>query len=165
MTALYELTKEYRSAAERLADLDMDEQTVIDTLESLAGDIEVKSKNVAFFIRNLESTASAIKQAESDMASRRKAIENRAARLKTYLLDNMMACQITKIECEYFKLSVRENPPSVVIDSVDLLPADYMRYPEPPPPVPDKVAISAALKAGEVIPGAHLERGVRLEIK
>jgi hypothetical protein len=31
--------------------------------------------------------------------------------------------------------------------------------------VPDKKAIAAALKAGEDVPGAHLERGQRLEIK
>ena len=50
MTALYLLAEEYRAAAEKLADLDLDEQTVADTLESLAGSVEVKATNVAMFL-------------------------------------------------------------------------------------------------------------------
>ena len=60
-------------------------------------------------------------------------------------------------------LAVRDNPPSVVIDGE--VPAEFMRQPDPPPPVADKKAIGEALKAGREIPGAHLSRGQRLEIK
>lgn len=43
-------TRIYRVAS-KLADLDLDEQTVADTLESLAGSVEVKATNVAAFAR------------------------------------------------------------------------------------------------------------------
>ena len=69
MTALYEIAAEYRDAATKLAELDLDAQTVADTLEGLSGDLETKAQNVAFFVRNLEATAAAIKQAEADMAA------------------------------------------------------------------------------------------------
>ena len=65
MTQLFVLAGEYRSAAQKLADLDLDEQTVADTLESLSGDLEVKATNVAMFARDLEARAEAIKQAEA----------------------------------------------------------------------------------------------------
>jgi hypothetical protein len=165
LPALYELAAEYRQAQDRLADLDLDEQTIADTLDSLSGALEEKAQNVAMFIRNLEATSVAIKEAEGRMAARRKAIENRADRLKQYLLENMQFCEIREIECSWFKISVRENPPAVVVDAADLIPAEFMRQPEPPPPAPDKTAIAKALKSGQDVPGVHLMRGVRLDIK
>lgn len=165
LPALYELAHEYRATAEQLADLDLDEQTIADTLESIGGDLEVKATNVAMFAMNMEATAAAIKDAEAKMAARRKAIENRAGRLRAYLLDNMLMAGIKKVEGPYLKLAVRDNPPSVVIDAADLIPAEYMRQPDPPPPSPDKKAIADAIKSGVEVPGAHVQRGVRLEIK
>lgn len=165
MTQLYVLAQEYRTAADKLADLDLDEQTLTDTLEGMSGDLEVKATNTAMLVRNLEATAANIKEAETQMAARRKAYENRAARVKDYLLANMMVAGIQKIECPMFKLAVRENPPAVEIYEPGLIPTGYMVTPEPPPPAPDKKAIAAALKAGEDIPGCKLTRGMRLEIK
>lgn len=166
MTAmtLYELTEEYREALQSLTEMDLDEQTVSDTLEGLQGAIEVKAQNVAMFIRNLEVGAEAIKEAESRMAARRKAIENRVQRIKQYLLMNMRACGISKIESPYLSVSIRKNPVSVVIDNSDAIPPEYMRQPEPPPPSPDKKAIAEAIKSGKEIPGAHTEQSERVHI-
>lgn len=165
MTALYELAQEYRAAAEKLADMDIDDQTLSDTLEGMSGELEVKAQNVIMFCRNIEATACAIKEAEGQMAARRKALENRAAGLRRYVLENMQFAGIQRIECPWFKLSIRENPAAVDIYEPGLVPAQYMRQPEPPPPAPDKTAIKAALAAGTEVPGAKLTRGNRLEIK
>lgn len=165
MTALYELAREYRDAAETLADLDLDAQTLADTLEGMSGELEVKAQNVIMFTRNLESTAAAIKEAEAQMAARRKALENRAARLRRYVLENMQFAGVQKIECPWFTLSVRDNPAAVEIFEPGLIPAEYMTQPAPPPPAPNKTAIKAAINAGTEVPGAKLTNGTRLEIK
>lgn len=165
MTALYELAHDYRNAADKLADLDLDPQTIEDTLESLSGDLEVKATNTAMLIRNIEASAAAIKAAEEQMAARRKALENRAARIKDYVLANMMVAGIQKIECPFFKLAVRDNPPAVEVYEPGLIPASFMRQPDPPPPAVDKTAIKEALKAGQDVPGCKLTVGKRLEIK
>ena len=165
MSALYELAAEYRADAEKLADMDLDEQTLADTLEGLGGELEVKAQNVIMFTRNLEATAAAIKEAEAQMAARRKALENRAAGLRRYVLENMQFAGIQKIECPFFKLSIRDNPAAVDIYEPGLIPAQYMKQPEPPPPAPDKTAIKAAITAGTEVPGAKLTKGTRLEIK
>lgn len=165
MTQLYVLAQDYRAAAEKLADLDLDEQTIADTLEGMSGELEVKATNVAMFVRNLEANAAAIKEAEQSMSARRKSIENRADGMRRYLLANMQHAGITKIESPYFALSIKSNPAAVVINEPGLIPAEFMRQPEPPPAAPDKTAIKEALKAGREVPGAHLAQGVRLEIK
>lgn len=165
-TSLYSLASEYQSAAERLADLELDEQTIADTLEGLSGELEVKATNVAMFVRNLESSAEAIKAAEGEMAKRRKSIESRADRIRQYLKDNMDRTGISKIESPYLSLVIKKNPPSVVIDAESQIPAEFFKAPPPPPPPSvDKKAIADAIKAGKEVPGAHMQAGTRLEIK
>jgi hypothetical protein len=131
----------------------------------MAGDLEVKATNVAMFIRNLESLGDQIKQAEAAMSARRKSIETRAESIREYLLSNMQRTGITKIESPYFKIALRNNPPSVVVDDPALIPEKYMRQAPPPPPAPDKKDIKAAIEFGETVPGAHLESKVSVSIK
>jgi hypothetical protein len=165
VTQLYVLADEYRAAAERLADMDIDEQTMLDTLESISGDLEAKAANVAMFARNLEATAAAIKDAEAGMEARRKAIEKRADGMRRYLLACMQSTGIKRIECPHFAVIVRDNPLAVDVFDAAQVPAEFMRQPEPPPPAVDKAAIKAAITAGREVPGARLTQGHRLEIK
>jgi hypothetical protein len=164
MTALYAIAAEYRAAADKLAELDLDPQTIVDTLESLSGDLEAKAQNVAFVVRNLEVTAQAIKAFEDQQRDRRKAIEARAEGLRAYLQRCMEGCGIDRIEGPGVVLSFRKSS-AVVIDGADLIPADLMRVPEPKPAEPDKAAIADAIKAGREVPGAHIEQRRTLQIK
>ena len=163
--ALFQLADIYLADLQVLADLDLDEQTVADTLEGLSGELEVKATNVAMFCRNLEASADAIKAAEFQMAYRRKAIENRASRIRQYLKDNMERVGILKIEGPHFSISIKKNPPAVHVEAPELVPAEFMRIPPPPPPVVDKKAVADALKAGQDVPGCRLEHGTRLAIR
>jgi hypothetical protein len=165
MASLYELTNEYRLAQIKLDESDYDEQTIADTLEGLSGDLNAKANSIACVIRNLEVTAEAIKQAEKEMAERRKTIENKTEAMKLYIKENMQRCGITKIECPYFALTLRKNPPSVVIDDAGAIPNEFYVFPDPPAPYPDKRVIAEQLKSGNVVNGAHLEQAERLEIK
>ena len=163
---LYELAAEYRAEAEKLADLDLPPEVIVDTLEGMAGDLEVKATNVVMFARNLEALALQIKEAEATMSARRKALEKRAEHLREYCLRNMLACGIQKIEGPMFELSIRKNPASVEIFDEAMLPPDYMREVEPPPPAPDKKLIAQAIKDGFEVPGARMAAAkFRLEVK
>ena len=164
MTAMYELAVQFREAAQQLGDLDLPDDVVQDTLESLSGDLELKASNVALFARNLAATAEAIKQAEAGMAARRIAIENRVKRLKDYLLNCMELAGVRKIEGPYLRLAIRDNPAGVDVFDAAQVPAEYMRWPEPPPPEPNKAHIKNAIKAGVEVPGARLSYSKRLEI-
>lgn len=164
MTALYVLAAEYQSAARLLADLEADPQTVADTLEGIAGDLEVKAQSVAMMVRALEADAAAVSQWAKDANARAKAIELRAETLRDYIASNMQACGITKIDGPGVTLSFRKST-AVVIDEPGLIPAEFMKQPEPPPPAPSKSLIGEALKAGREVPGAHAETRQNLQIK
>ncbi|MGE5650916.1 MAG: siphovirus Gp157 family protein [Bacillota bacterium] len=167
MTALslYVIAAEHRQMVEALMATDNDSQTIADTIEAESYPLEVKAQNVAYAIRNLEATAEAIKTAEKQMADRRKSIENRAAHIRNYLQTCMEVAGVTKIECPHFALKIKKNPPSVDVFEPGLVPAEFMRQSEPPPPAPDKIAIKEAIKAGREVPGAMLVQDTKLEIK
>lgn len=165
---LYELTSQYKQLEALESSDDLPPEVIRDTLEGLEGQLQEKATNVALFVRNLESVADAIDEAADKMRERGARLRARAQSLNDYLLFNMQASGITKVESPYFTLTVRTNPPTVVIDSESLVPAEYMKQPEPlppPPPRPDKKAIAAAFKDGAEVPGCHIEQRQRLEIK
>lgn len=164
MTALFILAAEHRAIADKLHNLDLDDQTIADTLESEGGDLVEKCKNVAAVFRNLESDAKQIKEAEQQLAERRKAIEKRAESLKNYLKTNMEVAGITKIECPWFLISIAQNPEAVTVDDESLIPRDYFK--EIPATFQlDKAMVKQAIKDGFNVPGAHLSRGTSLRIK
>lgn len=162
---LYQLTADYATALATLGDLDLDEQTITDTLEGLKGTLEAKAVNVAKYAANIEAAAEAIKDAEMRMRARRQAYENRAARLKLYVKLNLEAVGLTKIDAPEFAITIKHNPPSVVIEDQSKIPAAFLVIPEAPPPSPDKKRIAEALKGGHDVPGARLDNSkTRLEI-
>jgi hypothetical protein len=161
MTQLYVLTGRLKS----LNDENVDDENLLDVIRTMEGEVREKSINVAMYIRNLEATADAIKDAEGHMEARRKVMENRIASIKKYLLENMQHCGISKIECPEFVISLRSNPQKVVIDDQKLIPVEYMWQPETPPPEPDKKKMLEDMKVGVIIDGAHVEQSKRLEIK
>lgn len=65
----------------------------------------------------------------------------------------METAELPSIKTPVATLSMRASPPRVDITDASAIPAIFMVQ---PPPSPDKNAIKAALKAGEVIPGAAL---------
>ena len=165
MTTLYEIAAVYKADMDKLSDLDLPEETVRDTLEAISGDLQDKAKSIGSLVKHLEVISAGIKEAESQMAARRKAIDKRIESIKDYTLDVMVANQIERIETPYFNLSVAKNPPSVEIYDEAQIPDHFMRHPEPPPPAPDKKSILESLKYGEDVPGCRIKQGLRLSIK
>jgi chromosome segregation ATPase len=162
---LYKIADEYREAADRLATLDLDEQTITDTLESLTGDLSTKASSITHLTRNLRAASDARKAASADLAAASKAIDARIEHIERYVLRCMADAGVTKIECDLFTITRRANPPAVEIFEPRLLTDEFMRFPPLPDPVPDKAAIKDALKAGRDVPGAKLTQSERLETK
>jgi hypothetical protein len=164
---LYEISTQYLATAQQLAELDIDEQTLSDTLEAEAWPVEEKVRAVSAVILNLQAEADMVKGTADRIAKRAKALQSRADALHDYLLINMQRTGITEIKAldGTFKAKLyRERDANVIIDSEHLIPADYMRE-IPARQEPDKVLIKKAIKDGYEVPGAHVVKKDRLEIK
>jgi len=157
---LYELSAQYDQALANLSDMDLPAEVVDDTLEALSGEIEEKAINVAKYYENLLADATAIKEAESKMAARRKVIEKRAASLKSYLKANMERTGITEISCPYFVVKVKKNPPKVVVDDLEAIPLEFKKE----VPAVWRADLPAIKKAGGCT-GARIEQDTRIDIK
>ena len=94
-------------------------------LDSIIDEFEDKGIAVISYFKSLEAESKAIKDAEALMKARRTTMDNKVAKLKDYLLTNMIQTGITKIECPLFKVSVRNNPESVSIINEKLIPGKY----------------------------------------
>ena len=167
MANLYEISTQYLATAQQLAELDIDEQTLADTLESEAWPVEEKVRAVSAVILNLQAEADMVKAVADRHAKRAKALQSRADALHDYLLINMQRTGITEIKAldGTFKAKLyRERDANIVIDLENLIPADYMRE-IPARCEPDKVLIKKAINDGYEVPGAHIVKKDRLEIK
>lgn len=165
MSSLYELVGERLALQNTLQSLDMDTQTIEDTLEGDSTALQAKIENYGWVIREMESFTDAIKAEEDRLSKRRRIHEHRVEQIKNWLKINMEACGIQKIECPAFTIAIQKNPASVVIDAESQIPEGYWRLPDPPPMVVNKKLIAEAIKAGMEVPGAHLGQSTRIVIK
>jgi len=156
---LYELAQNYAQLLE-MAD-DMESDALVDTLEALQGEIEEKAENIAKLVKNLEADAKIIKEEEQRLAERRRAIEAKVERLKTYLQQQLEVAGLQKVKRPTITVAIQNNPPSVEIADEKLIPSEFMI---PQPAKIDKKAILERLKNGEEIPGCSIKqtKGVRI---
>ena len=157
---LYELSNAYKELLDRE---DLDPQAVVDTLDAIKDEIEIKADGIASVIDELRSSAERKKAKAKDWNESAKADLQRAQWLKQYLTTELDNVGIKKVETDNHLLSVRNFKSSTVIDDFDSLPDDYKVTKTEV--VSDKAGIYKALKAGETVPGAHLEDNRSVVIK
>ncbi len=161
----FEVAAEIRAIGEQLRAEQPDQQAVDDTLEGLAWPLDEKLESLAKLRRMLAGARDAkLERAENlcEQAARDDAAIERVEHLIQALLQTSGR---DRAHTGLFSIALYRKPAVAAIDDPDHIPQIYLRSPPLPPPVPDKKAILVALRAGEKVPGAHLEEGVRLSIK
>lgn len=168
LPSLYRLAEQHRELEQLGTDEELDEATleaIRNTLDGLGGDLQTKGQSIAAVALNMEAWAKAAKDASKQLAERARRIERRADALREYMRAALETAGMTKIEGPEFTVAIRKNPPSVQIAPEADLGDEWMVFPEPPPPTPNKRAIGDALKAGKQIPGCSLLQTTRLDIR
>ena len=160
MSTLYDLTNQYQQLLE--LESEIDEQTFIDTLQSIDEAIEDKAENLAKVIKEMEATITTIANEVNRLQSKKQALNNRVSNLKTYLQGEMEKVNKTKIKGELFTVNIQNNPPSLRVDRTDNIPKDFFIEQEP---TLDKKALKEAVKNGEVIEGVALVQTRSLRIR
>jgi len=146
--------------------MELDEEDDITTalVGIVAGEIEAKAENVCKFVKVLDSTAEQFKTEEERIRAARRSLENKAERVREYMKQALLNANIDKVNAGTFKVSVGLSPGSIAIDDLASIPPRFMTI-IPEQYQPDKAAIKDAIKAGESVPGAHLEAGFMLRIR
>lgn len=151
MTQLYKLTGQWAE----LQSMDFDPAVIKDTLESIEGEIKVKAENIGFVNANWDNQITAIDTEIKRLQAMKKVVQNKQNALKDYLRSNMEKCDIKKIECDLFTITLRKPVDVVVINDEESVPQDYWKVVKSV----DKATVKKALKDGFEVPGARLQAG------
>lgn len=160
---LYELSENYRLLNDLLEE-DADNETLVDTLESINEEITLKAKNIAVVLSNFDSNINILDNEIKRLQERKKREQAKQEFLKEYLKQNMERIGKTKIVTPTHTISIRKNPHKLIVEDESVIPATYTVI-IPQSYKIDTTSLKNALKAGEEIPGARLEQGTSLSIK
>lgn len=151
---LYEINEEILNC------VDTETGEIIDPekLSQLQMDFDDKVEGIALWIKDLLSDAAAIKAEKDKLNERQKVCENKAKNLKEYL-SGFLAGQ--KFKTPRVAISYRKSE-SVNVSDIWKIPDDYLKYKDPEP---DKTAIKAAIKSGQIIDGAEIVVNQNIQIK
>ena len=163
MSRLYDLKEDYKKIADMLYEEEIDEQCILDTLESIEGEIEDKADNYAMIIKELLADAKACKEEKQRLEDRQKSFENRAKILKDRLEEVMRETGKIKFKTAKFSFGIQKNgglAPLWITEDINIIPEPYLKK------EPDNTKIRQILETGQNLPFAHLEpRGESLRIR
>jgi hypothetical protein len=154
MSTLRELSKELIEVQDLAMDPDIPAEAIKDTLDGMVGLFNEKAVNVVHVILNADSDIAALDTEIKRLSARKSAIQNGQDRLREYLRWNMEATDISKISCPLFTITLAKGRDVAIVEDESALPDEFVRVKTTI--APDKVAILAALKEGQDIPGAHI---------
>ncbi len=171
MIGLFQLTEESRALYELSNDLEINEETgeVIDNTEVLSqlfqeweGNFIDKLDSCQYIRKELESNAELLAAEIKRLQARKKALENRAERLRDLMCDSMVVSGETKLKGKHsFSVGVRK---ALLIDenaTPDFFNPDYVRTIKEF----DKRKITEDLKNGVVIDGAKMVEKINFTIR
>lgn len=158
MTYIFQDARIVRNQIEALKaiypDLEEDADLLANTVEGET-DFELVIGKLLDFVRDAETMADAVKARKDEIAERQKRFERQSDAGRKIILSLMDAAQQPKVTLAEATLSITKPREKTVIWSEEELPQGYFQLIRKP----DTKAITAALKAGESIPGAELETG------
>lgn len=160
---LYEIPEAYRQVLEGVqVDEETGEILGTDALVEFAGDLNETIKNTGLYLFELDSEAQQIDAQIKRLKARKDSMKRRSETLKNLMLDAMTSTGLKKVSDPLVTVYLRKST-ATIVDEMDILPKDLIRVKVETSP--DLVAIGKKLKAGEVIPGAHLEERQNVNIK
>ena len=159
---LYEITGNYLAVLDMLDNPEADEQMILDTLESIEGELEDKAENYAKIIKNLEALADSRKEEAKRLTESAKTLENKVTYLKNNLYNSMKATGKTKFNTNLFNFNIVKNGGKQPLEITGDVPEEFTKTITEA----DNDKIRQFLEEGNNLPFAHLkERGESLRIK
>jgi hypothetical protein len=143
---------------------EIDEETLADTLEGLS---RLPDLLEAITRSSLEdgTLADALKARIGDMQERLSRLRTRQEKKRTLVRWAMEKAGLERHHAADFSLFLRSSPPHLEIDDEEMIPGEFFL---PQPARLDRAGLTAALKRGDPVTGAHLapsERSLSVRVK
>lgn len=158
---LYELTAQFSELLDMAQDGEVDEQTLLDTMEGLDGEIEEKADGYAKVIKSLEGNVSAIDSEVKRLNDKKRVVNNNIKKMKDNLKSSMEIVGKRKFKTDLFSFNIAKNGGLQPLEIVGKIPDAYKKIES----INDTAKIRKALADGEELDFAVLkERGENLRI-
>ena len=154
---LYEITA-LQQAVEQEEDADIKQ----DLQEVIAIELEKKSNNIVYVIKNLESNNAAIDAEIERLQALKKRNSSNIEKVKSNILWFMQQNNIDTIKTDLATFGKRKSE-STDIENIELIPQEFITIKQTF--TPDKTAIKKAIKEGREVTGASIIENVSLQIK
>ena len=159
--SLFEMSNTAKQLYELLESGDIDEQILLDTMESIGA--SAKLEDYVHVTKSFEAEIAMYDAEIKRLTENKRLLQNRIEYMKDKMVEYMQATGRKTANAGTFKLTMRENK-SCEIENIDLIPLQYMRE-IPAKFEPDKNAIKAALKSGKQVSGASLKTSYSVTAK
>ena len=140
---------------------DEQRETMYSYLDMLGDQEQAKVDAFAQFVKLESARAEALKAEAQRLANKARTAANRIAFLKSHYLDTMQRNGLRQVRGQVYALSVRATDVVTITNEV-MLPKRFVV--EKTTIMPDKLAIKDALKKGEAVPGAILDKSYSLRV-
>lgn len=158
---LFEMSDTAKQLYELLESGDIDEQILLDTMESIGA--SAKLEDYVHVTKSFEAEITMYDAEIKRLTENKRLLQNRIEYMKAKMIEFMQATGQKTANAGTFKLTMRENK-SCEVENIDLIPIEYMRE-IPAKLEPDKKAMLQALKNGEKISGASLKTSYSVTAK
>jgi hypothetical protein len=165
---LYDLSSEWSENVARLMELDPADaerwEIFSSRLDELEPAIAAKCEAIVCLIRELERLAEAQRSEAQRIDRRGSANRDRARRLRAYVMQQMRAAALDRVETTRFTLTLRASPESIEVVDQDALPEEFRTTRTVV--TPDREAIRRHYRTtGELVPGVEVTRTDHLDIR
>ena len=159
----------YEIDAEILACVDPETAEILDSdrLTALQMERERKLEGVALWVKDLNYEAQMVKEEADKLTARKKALDNKIASIKNWLLWALDGEKLKTPRCSVYqthsqRVAVANEPELIKFLQTLEDPEKFLRFKDPEL---KKDEIKKALKEGTIIPGAELETTESVVIK
>lgn len=161
---LYEIPEEMRALEAQIADAEGELTPEIEErLEQLSAKFADVAEYIALLVREASAEAEAIKVEEQRLRDRRKAVENRADRLRNYIHEQMQIVGTQRIHGNMVTLTIQRNSrPSVRWTEGEDIPEAFVRIKRE---LDSRLVLDHIAMFGETPKGAIVEQGSHLRIR
>lgn len=160
MESMNGISQRYNAVMSLAEDDSVSQEDVNAALMAVMDDVKSKGENGIIWLNKIDETIAGAKERKKKYDAYIKTLENRKARMIKAYINAMDMMGMKSIMTNEGELKLKKNPPALVIDDPAKIPSKYEK--QKIEISLDKVAIKAAIKAGETIDGCHLEQAVSL---
>lgn len=156
---LYQLVQEFKDTVAQLEELELDQEVLSDTLDSLTLPIEEKVENVVKYMKSLEALADAKKAEAKRLSESASSDLKKAEFFKNYIANNLQAAGMKELQAGIFKIGFRKGSEVVQVDTNKVpshieAPELYKVFYE----FSTKTELKKLVQEGKEIPGVSLVR-------